>query len=152
MLSSAPIFLTSHYFRQNIWRLSSVQFHFLYIFGNELNTVNWRWRISNGISCNWSRLQERCELNLGTSWTLLCKRQLRYLGRNNLEGKYFHISNCILTMKGCADKKLFWDVFLRLTSCVFMNNFRFLSPALQVFVKKCHIFNHICGENIFLPK
>ena len=40
MLSSAPIFLTSHYFRQNIWRLSSLQFHFLYIFGNELNTVN----------------------------------------------------------------------------------------------------------------
>ena len=89
----------------------------------------------------WEQWQQYKSIkHVGTSWTLLCKRQLRYLGRNNLEGKYFHISNCILTMKGCADKKLFWDVFLRLTSCVFMKNFRFISPALQVFCKKMPYF------------
>ena len=50
-------------------------------------------------------------------------------------------------------KKLFWDVFLWLASFVLMKNFRFISPALHVFFfKKCHIFYHIRGENIFLAK
>ena len=30
---SGPIFMNLNYFRQNIWRLSSVQFHFWYVFG-----------------------------------------------------------------------------------------------------------------------
>ena len=33
MIPSGPIFLNLNYFRKNIWRLSSVQFHFWYIFG-----------------------------------------------------------------------------------------------------------------------
>ena len=33
MIPSGPIFRNLNYFRQNIWRLSSVQFHFWYIFG-----------------------------------------------------------------------------------------------------------------------
>ena len=33
MFPSGPIFMNLNYFRQNIWRLSSVQFHFWYIFG-----------------------------------------------------------------------------------------------------------------------
>ena len=32
LFSFAPIFLRSNYFRQNIWGLSSAQFHFWYIF------------------------------------------------------------------------------------------------------------------------
>ena len=48
---------------------------------------------------------------MGTSWILLCKRQLRYLGKNDLECKYFHISNCILTMKGCTVKKIILRCF-----------------------------------------
>ena len=59
--SFAPIFLRFNNFRQNIWRFFSAQFHFWYIFGYELNTVNCRWRICNRISFNRSRLQERCE-------------------------------------------------------------------------------------------
>ena len=34
MIPSGPIFLNLNYFRQNIWRLSSVQFHFWYILGD----------------------------------------------------------------------------------------------------------------------
>ena len=33
MIPSGPIFPNLNYFRQNIWRLSSVQFHFWHIFG-----------------------------------------------------------------------------------------------------------------------
>ena len=144
--------MKTNYFRQDIWINIWIQFHFQYIFEGRDDFIHTRHIIvPPQIDC--------CKLgppwsikHVGTSWTLLCKRQLRYLGRNNLEGKYFHISNCILTMKGCADKKLFWDVFLRLTSCVFMKNFRFISPALQVLSKKCQIFDRICEKNIFLPK
>ena len=37
LFSFAPIFLRSNYFRQNIWGLSSAQFHFWYIFKDKLN-------------------------------------------------------------------------------------------------------------------
>ena len=33
MIPTGPIFLNLNYFRQNIWRFSSVQFHFWHIFG-----------------------------------------------------------------------------------------------------------------------
>ena len=49
-------------------------------------------------------------------------------------------------------KKLFWDVFLRLASFVFMKNFRFISPALHVLSKKCQIFYHICEKKYFSTK
>ena len=65
--TTAPIFSQYDYFRENIWRLSSVHFHFCYIFGDQLNTANCRRRIYNGPSFNSSRLQEGSESNLGTS-------------------------------------------------------------------------------------
>ena len=37
-------------------------------------------------------------------------------------------------------KKLFWDVFLRLASFIFMKNFSFHSPALHVFCQKITYF------------
>ena len=60
----------------------------------------------------WEQWQQYKSIkHVGTSWTLLCKRQLRYLGRNNLEGKYFHISNCIFTMKGWTVRKIILRYF-----------------------------------------
>ena len=47
-----------------------------------------------------------------------------------------------------TDKKLFWDVFLRLASFVFMKNFRSISPALHVLSKKCQISYHICEKKM----
>ena len=40
MLSSAPIFLTSHYFRQNIWPRVFVQFHSQDIFEDEMTATH----------------------------------------------------------------------------------------------------------------
>ena len=59
--TTAPIFSGYNYFRQNIWRLASVQFHFWYIFWDKLITANCRWMIHNIISFNSSRLQGGCE-------------------------------------------------------------------------------------------
>ena len=42
MLSSAPIFLKSHYFRQNIWPWIIVQFHFLDVFVDEMTDAHYR--------------------------------------------------------------------------------------------------------------
>ena len=76
-----------------------------------------------------------------------------YLGRNNLEGKYFHISNCILTIKGCTDKQIILRCFFTTDLLCLHEKFQvYQSSPSGFFYKKCHIFNHICGENIFLPK
>ena len=79
---------------------------------------------------------------------LYYKRKLRYLERNNLESKNFHISNCIFTMKGwTVKKKLFWDVFLRLAYSIPMKNFSFHSPALHVFCKKnTYFLSYLWGK------
>ena len=44
-------------------------------------------------------------------------------------------------------KKLFWDVFLRLASFIFMKNFSFNSPALHIFfIKKWHFLLYLWGK------
>ena len=104
--TTAPIFSGYNYFRQHIWAEYLVQFHFQYIFGAKMTLkrllVFHQYINSQCILLDfWEQWQQYKSIkHVGTSWTLLCKRQLRYLGRNNLEGKYFHISNCIFTMKG----------------------------------------------------
>ena len=70
----------------------------------------------------------------------------------NIDANIFIFQIAFSQWRAGLSKKLFWDVFLRQTSFIFMKNFSFNSPALQLFCKKCHIFHHICGENIFLPK
>ena len=48
-------------------------------------------------------------------------------------------------------KKLFWDVFLRLASFIFMKNFSFHSPALHIFfIKKMAFFIIFVGKIFFL--
>ena len=59
--SFAPIFLRLDNFRQNIWGLFSAQFHFWYIFGDQLNMAKCRRPICCRISCNSRRPQERWE-------------------------------------------------------------------------------------------
>ena len=49
--TTAPIFLKSNYFRQNIWKSPAAQFHFSFIFGYELNRVNCSYKIYKKINC-----------------------------------------------------------------------------------------------------
>ena len=58
IITSPLIFSQYDYFRENIWRLSSVQFHFCYIFGDYLTTANCRRRVCNRPSFNSSRLRK----------------------------------------------------------------------------------------------
>ena len=85
--------------------------------------------------------------HVGTSWTLFCKQQLRYLGRNNLQGKYFHISNCIFTMKGWTDKKIILRCFF--TTGLFCLHEKFQvyqsSPSRFSF-KKCIFLLYLWGK------
>ena len=55
--TTAPIFLKSNYFRQNIWKSPAAQFHFSFIFGYELNTINCSYEIYKENQF----LQARCE-------------------------------------------------------------------------------------------
>ena len=48
-----------------------------------------------------------------------------------------------------CEKELFWDVFLRLASFIFMKNFSFNSPALHIFFIKKMAFFIIFVEKIF---
>ena len=89
---------------------------------------------------------------MGTSWILLCKRQLRYLGKNDLECKYFHISNCILTMKGCTVKKIILRCFFTTDLLCLHEKFQVSQSSPSRFWLKNAIFYHICGENIFPAK
>ena len=65
ILTTAPIFLQSNYFRQNIWRSPAAQIHFWFMFGYELTTVYCSSKNCKRISCNLSILQVGCEKNCG---------------------------------------------------------------------------------------
>ena len=145
--------MKTNYFRQDIWINIWIQFHLQYIFEGRDDFIHTRHIIV-------PPQRDCCKLgppwsikHVGTSWTLFCKRKLRYLGSHNLEDKYFHISNCIFTMKGWTVKK----IILR---CFFATGLFYLHEKFQlsqsspscILSKKWHIFYHICGENIFPAK
>ena len=84
MTSTAPIFLRSHYFRQNIWPWLFVQFHFLYIFVDELSAVQESVWILTGLLkdvIKWgdqlNRLLEKTAANI-----------FEYPGERKIFGKY----------------------------------------------------------------
>ena len=117
------------------------------IFGYELITVycsSWIYKKSIAVQ---AVCRQDVNKILGTSWILLCKRQLRYLGKNDLECKYFHISNCILTMKGCTVKK----IILR---CFFTTDLLCLHEKFQVsqsnpsrfWFKKCNFLSFLWSK------
>ena len=71
----------------------------------------------------------------------------------NIDANIFIFQIAFSQWRAGLSKKLFWDVFLRLASFIFMKNFSFHSPALHIFFyKKNGIFYYICGENIFPAK
>ena len=101
--TTALIFMNTNYFRQDIWMNIWVQFHFQYIFVGRVDFIqNLNIIPPPQIAFLWhGPLYDLLKIkHMGTSWTLFSKQHLRYLGRSILEGKYFHISNCIFTMKG----------------------------------------------------
>ena len=86
---------------------------------------------------------------MGTSWTLFCKRQLRYLGRNNLQGKYFHISNCIFTMKGWTVKKIILRCFFATGLFYLHEKFQHSQSSPSCILSKNYIFFIIFVGKIF---
>ena len=68
MIPSGPIFLNLNYFRHNIWRLSSVQFHFWYIFGTSWSQLT----AEEGFTMESVSIQTGCRKDvneiLRTSW------------------------------------------------------------------------------------
>ena len=128
--------MKTNYFRQDIWIKIWIQFHFQYIFEGRDDFIHTRHIIvPPQIDC--------CKLDpsknikhVGTSWTLFCKRQLIYLGRNNLQGKYFHISNCIFTMKGWTDKKIILRCFFTTGLFCLHEKFQVYQSSPSRFVKK----------------
>ena len=86
---------------------------------------------------------------MGTSWTLFCKRKLRYLGRNNLEGKNFHISNCIFTMKGWTVKKIILRCFFATGLFYLHEKFQLSQSSPSCILSKNYIFFIIFVGKIF---
>ena len=113
--TTALIFMKTNYFRQDVKIKIWIQFHFQYIFEGRDDFIHTRHIIvppqidSCKLDPSWWPVKDK---HVGTSWTLFCKRKLRYLGSNNLEDKYFHISNCIFTIKGWSVKKIILRCFL----------------------------------------
>ena len=87
--------------------------------------------------------------HMGTSWTLFCKRKVRYLGRNNLEGKYFHISNCIFTMKGWTVKKIILRCFFATGLFYLHEKFQLSQSSPSCILSKKYIFFIIFVGKIF---
>ena len=87
--TTALIFMKTNYFRQDIWIKIWTQFHFQYIFEGWDDFIHTR-HIIVPPEIDYCKLDPSKNIkHVGTSWTLFCKRQLRFFGRNNLQGKYF---------------------------------------------------------------
>ena len=89
--------------------------------------------------------------HLPLSLSLSLSRLSNMLGEEKITENICKFQIAFSQWRAWLIKKLFWDVFLRLASFVFMKNFRSISPAIHILSKKCQIFNHICVKNIFLP-
>ena len=131
MLSSAPIFLKSHYFRQNIWPSIFVQFHFQDILGSLILFTH-------------SELLRTMAENkhLGTSWPLALKQSSKYLEREKRMqiSSYFKIH--FHNERGLGPKSYFEGFFRapqNLIACQISNwsdtQFRFFANGYPIFDK-----------------
>ena len=71
--TTAPIFLKSNYFRQNIWKSPAAQFHFSFIFGYELNTINCSYEIYKENQLLQARCKKDCGDKLNTILKTVCQ-------------------------------------------------------------------------------
>ena len=87
---------------------------------------------------------------MGTSWTLASKQHQIFYRMKNIIKNICIFQITFSQWRAALWKKIFWDVFLRLASCVFMKNFRFHSPALQFFCKKMpHLSSYLWGKYFY---
>ena len=135
MIPTGPIFLNLNYFRQNIWRLSSVQFHFWYIFRTSWTQLT----AAEGFTIESVSIQAGCRKDVNE-----IKGRVEHQSKNSLSNMLgeekitenickFQIA--FSQWRAWLIKRLFWDVFLRLASFVFMKNFRSISPAIHILSK-----------------
>ena len=89
---TAPIFLQFNYFRENIWVIIWVQFHFLYIFVGRVDRIHKTSHITM-LSFYFSLQTSKV---LGTSWTVLPKRRLEIFELIKIEANIwiFQIAFC----------------------------------------------------------
>ena len=70
-----------------------------------------------------------------------------YLGRNNLECKYFHTSNCILTRRTALRKKYFEMFFYNWPLVSWRKISGFTVQPFSFFVKKMpYLSSYLCGK------
>ena len=92
---------------ENIWMLSPLQFHFQFLFGDELKTVS----CSSQIAKESVAIQTGCGKDVnkfeGTSWPEPLKNWIQIflmIQVVKIFGKYLYISNVKFTMNGCRHK------------------------------------------------
>ena len=90
-----------------IWKLRICQFHFLFLFGDELKTVS----CSSQIAKESVAIQTGCRKDVnkfeGTSWPEPLKNWIQIflmIQVVKIFGKYLYISNVKFTMNGCRHK------------------------------------------------
>ena len=99
-------------------------------------------------------MQFRQDVNkiVGTSWTLASKQHQIFYMMKKVTQNICIFQTPFSQWRAGLWKKLFWDVCSGLASFVFMKNFRFHSPALQVFCKKNATFVSYLRNKYFSTK
>ena len=100
--STATIFMLFNYFRENIWVLIWVQFHFLGIFVGRVERIYKTPHITMLSFCFFpSDLQ-----SFGDELNRSSKMALQIFELMKIESKYLDISNCVFTMNCSTEKKI----------------------------------------------
>ena len=105
--STAPIFLKFNYFRENIWVMIWVQFHFLYIFVGRVDRTH---KTSHITMLSFLLFPFRPP-KFGDELNSSSKTAPANIWAHKNWSKYLNISNCVFTMNCPTDKKIVFGLF-----------------------------------------
>ena len=100
--STAPIFLQFNCFRENIWVIFKVQFHFLYIFVGRVDRI----RKTSHITMLSFYLFPSNLQSFGDELNRSSKTAPQIFELIKIESKYLDISKCVFTMNCSTEKKI----------------------------------------------
>ena len=134
--STAPIFLQFNYFRENIWVIIWVQFHFLYIFVGRVDRIH---KTSHITMLSFYFFPSDLQ-SFGDELNSSSKTAPANIWAHKNWSKYLDISNCVFTMNCSTDKKIVFWSFLGLDFICIREKFQRCQSSNSSFLQKYPIF------------
>ena len=133
---TAPIFLQFNYFRENIWVIIWVQFHFLYIFVGRVDRIH-KTSHTRMLSFYFFASDLQC---FGDELNVSSKTAPQIFELIKIEANIWILQNCVFTMNCSTDKKIVFWSFLGRGFIYMWEKFQRCQSSNSCFLQKCPTF------------